>query len=37
MEHQEDGPGAQCLKDRPTDEIEAVNFGNVNPGVVNYE
>ena len=37
-------PGGECQVDRPsahedwpTDEIEMVNFGNVNPGVVNYK
>ena len=37
MEHQEDRPSAQHHKDRPTDETEATNSGNVNPGVVNYK
>ena len=36
-ECQEDGPGAQCHEDRPTDESEAANSFNVNHGVVNFE
>ena len=37
MEPLEDQPSAQRHKDRPTDETEVANTGNVNPGVVNYE
>ena len=37
MERQEDGPSAQRHEVRPTNENDAVNSGNVNPGVVNYE
>ena len=37
VERQEDGPSAQCHEGRPTDKTEAVNSGNVKPGVVNYE
>ena len=37
MERQEGEPNAQHHEDRPTDETDVANSGNVNSGVVNYE